>query len=119
MSETSVSTTVREPRNKLGRFIAGNSGNGGRKPGSRNKLGEDFVRDLAQVWADHGIQALVSCAISEPSQFCRIVSHLLPKHVDISGVIDVDMSAFASKYQAARELLNPSNIKQIEHATKD
>ena len=46
----------RDQRN--GRFLAGNSGNGGRKPGSRNKLAESFVADLKEIWEEHGITAL-------------------------------------------------------------
>ena len=57
---------------KTGRFLAGNTGNGGRKPGSRNKLGEQFLSDLHQEWEKSGPAALKAMAEKDPSGFLRV-----------------------------------------------
>jgi len=56
-------------QDEKGRFIAGNSGNGGRKPGSRAKLGEAFVADLCADWEKHGIETIarVRILLTRPS----------------------------------------------------
>ena len=41
-------TPTIDVRDEKGRFLAGNSGNGGRRPGSRNKLAQDFI-DTAYI----------------------------------------------------------------------
>jgi hypothetical protein len=38
-----------------GRFVAGNSGNGGRPKGTRNELSEAFIADLCENWRKHGV----------------------------------------------------------------
>jgi hypothetical protein len=96
-------TTANGRDARSGRFVAGNSGNGGRKPGSRNKLGEQFLSDLRDVWQSHGIQALEKCAEEEPGTFCKIVSSLLPKSVDIN--LNVDAQGFVEKFRNAVALL--------------
>jgi hypothetical protein len=85
MSETEI--VERDKRN--GRFIAGNSGNGGRRPGARNRLGEQYLADLADCWQKHGAAALEACAITEPAQFCRIIASLLPRQAELSVDVSV------------------------------
>jgi hypothetical protein len=74
---------------KSGRFVAGNGGNGGRRPGARNKLGEQFLRDLAEVWRDEGLGALRRCAAESPDAFVRVVANLLPREAELSINVDV------------------------------
>jgi hypothetical protein len=102
MSETSMAHGRDE---KTGRFLAGNTGNGGRRPGARGKLGQAFLEDLRDAWNAHGMEALRRCATEEPAQFCRIVSNLLPRDVDINVSARVDATTFAEKFRAAVELL--------------
>ena len=99
MSETTI--VERDKRN--GRFIAGNSGNGGRRPGARSRLGEAFLEDLRNSWNEVGAVALRRCADEDPAAFCKIVASLLPKTVDINATINVE--EFASRYKTAMELL--------------
>jgi hypothetical protein len=77
---------------KSGRFLPGNTGNGGRKRGARSKLGEAFTEDLRDVWQTHGKAALIACAENEPAQFCRVVASLMPKDVNIDIALDVQIS---------------------------
>lgn len=96
-------TTIIERDAKNGRFVAGNSGNGGRKPGARSKLSTQFVEDLRDCWEKHGISALERCAIEEPGMFVRTVAGLLPRDVRIDVAIDV--GEFASNFRQALQLL--------------
>ena len=100
-------------RGNHGRFIAGNSGNGGRKPGARSLLGQQFLEDLKTVWERRGLAALEACAVEEPAQFCRIISNLLPKELDITASVVVDTGEFLDSFRRARELVG--NGKVIEH----
>src|SRR3954452_12522100 len=86
-----------------GRFVPGNSGFGGRPKGSRNKLGEAFLEDLRDAWNEHGASALARCAREEPGTFCRIVSGLLPKTIDLN--VDINVGDFAERYRAALQSL--------------
>ena len=87
---------------RSGRFLAGNNG-GGRKPGSRSKLGEAFVADLAACWEKHGVEALERCALEEPGQFIKVIASLMPRDINLS--VGIDPASFADKYQAAMQLL--------------
>lgn len=54
-------------------------GNPGRPKGSKNKLSEDFFRDLYSTWEESGIQALKITATTDPVKFVTIVAGLMPK----------------------------------------
>jgi hypothetical protein len=120
MSETaSTQNDHADHRDQRGRFIAGNTGNGGRPKGARSKLGEAFLEDLRDAWNAHGIDALRRCAVEEPSQFCRIVANLLPRDIDINVSHSLDAASFAERFRSALELLHSEplpKIKTIEHA---
>jgi len=71
--------------------------------GSRNRLGEQFIEDLRAVWHERGVEALRRCAEEEPAQFVRVVASLLPRQLDVSGSVDVDIAAedFLESFRAA------------------
>lgn len=104
---------------KNGRFLAGNAGNGGRRPGARSKLGEAFVQDLAATWETHGVEALRRCALEEPSQFVRVIAGLMPRDVNLS--LGVNAADFVERFRNAQEMLgngvsSPSRrSRMIEH----
>jgi len=61
-------------------FKPGQSGNpGGRPKGSRNKLSEEFFRDLCDAWQAFGKPALETMAMLYPVEFVRLVASLIPK----------------------------------------
>src|SRR3954464_12940154 len=78
-------------------FAKGVSGNPlGRPKGARSKLGERFLSDLAQAWAEHGKPALLTVAKTEPLGLVKLVSSILPREVvsaAFSLTATVDLSA--------------------------
>ena len=77
-------STVRKHRQRgLIPWKPGQSGNPkGRPPGTRNKLTEDFFRDLCDAWTAFGKPALMTAAWTHPVDFVRIVAQLMPKDVE-------------------------------------
>lgn len=71
-------------RDDKGRFIAGNSGNGGRPKGSRNKLGESFVADLLADWENHGSETIEQVRKERPADYLKVVASILPKDVNVN-----------------------------------
>ena len=67
---------------KTGRFVTGNIG-GGRKKGSRNKLGEAFCDDVYAEWQEHGRQALIDMREEKPGDFVKVVAGILPKEMNL------------------------------------
>jgi len=111
---TEITTTGRDEA--TGRFLPGNSGNGGRKPGSRSKLGEQFLLDLRDAWNQHGVEALRRCAVEEPAQFVRVIANLLPRDINIDLTATVDAGTFAEQFRNAVALLHDQQMpKAIEH----
>ena len=59
-------------------------GEGGRKKGSRNKLGEDFIQSLAEDFAKHGAAAIEKVRLEKPDAYIKVVASLLPKDVNLN-----------------------------------
>jgi hypothetical protein len=77
----------------LGRpFVKGMAKLGGRVKGSRNKISEAFLHDLAAEWAESGPGALKVMAKEEPGNFVKVVAALLPKEFEITDSRLNDMS---------------------------
>ena len=68
-----------EQDEETGRFVAGNSGNGGRPKGSRNKLGEAFVTALLEDWQDNGAEAIQTVRAEKPDAYLKVIASILPK----------------------------------------
>lgn len=92
-------------RDGQGRFVTGSTGGPGRKPGSRNKLGEQFISDLRDVWEEMGVEALQRCAREEPAQFVRVVASLMPKTIDINQTHSIDGQSVLDAFRAAVAML--------------
>jgi hypothetical protein len=59
-------------------------GQGGRRKGSRNKLGEDFIQALADDFERHGVEAIERVRIEKPEAYIKVVASLLPKDLNLN-----------------------------------
>jgi hypothetical protein len=77
----------------LGRpFQKGMAKLGGRVKGSRNRISEAFLKDLAAEWEESGPLALKVMAKEEPGNFVKVVAALLPKEFSIEDNRLADLS---------------------------
>jgi hypothetical protein len=65
-------------------FERGRPKTGGRLKGSRNKISEAFLKDLAAEWEVSGPDALKVMAKEDPSGFVKVTAALLPKEFEIT-----------------------------------
>jgi Family of unknown function (DUF5681) len=60
----------------------GESGNpAGRPLGSRNKLSESVIQDIAADWAIGGAETIARVRMTDPATYFRVVASILPKDV--------------------------------------
>jgi hypothetical protein len=59
-------------------------GQGGRRKGARNKLGEDFLQALAEDFERHGTVAIERVRIDKPQAYLKIIASLLPKDLNLN-----------------------------------
>jgi hypothetical protein len=60
----------------------GQSGNpAGRPIGSRNKLSESVIQDIAADWAIGGPETIARVRMTDPATYFRVVASILPKDV--------------------------------------
>ena len=63
----------------------GQSGNpAGRPKGSRHKLGEDFIRALAEDFENHGKDAIVKMREDRPGDYIKVIASLVPKDLNLN-----------------------------------
>jgi hypothetical protein len=74
-------SSLRVPRrNEKGQFL---KGEGGRPPGSRNKLSKAFIAELCDDWIKHGSKVIKTVREKRPEAYLKVVVSLLPKHVEL------------------------------------
>ena len=106
-------TKPKPEQDAKGRFLAGNSGNGGRKPGSRNKLDGAFIDALEADFAEHGAQTIRAVREQDPGAYVRVIASVLPKeHRDVTEKPLTD----AELEQRIRELLAITGLDRAEPA---
>ena len=81
-------------------------GNPGRPKGSRNKLGEDFVRALSEDFQEHGLKAIVQVRQDDPSAYLKVIAQVVPKELNIKhdafdGVSDEQIAALVAAARSA------------------
>ncbi len=65
-----------------GRFGPGNP-YGGRRPSSRQRLAEAFLKDMHALWESHGKAALLTMIADDPGGFVRAAASLVPKEAKL------------------------------------
>jgi hypothetical protein len=66
------------------RFVTGGKPGPGRPKGSRNKLQEDFLRDVREAWEERGPAAIQAMIAEKPSEFVKMVAGLMPKEATLN-----------------------------------
>lgn len=106
---------VIERDQRTGRFLPGNSGFGGRPKGSRNRLGEQFIADLRDAWAEHGPDVIARVARDDPAALLKVIASLMPRDLNINANIGIDSQNVLLAFRNAVELLGnappPLSIK--------
>ena len=84
-------------------------GQGGRKKGSRNKLGEDFIQAIAEDFENHGAAVIVRVRQERPTDYLKVVASLLPKDVNITtrSLDDLTDDQLMRKLQIMTEMARP------------
>ena len=59
-------------------------GQGGRRKGSRNKLGEDFIQALAEDFERHGAAVIERVRVEKPEAYIKVVASLLPRDLNLN-----------------------------------
>ena len=112
-------TTIIERDQRSGRFLSGCKPGPGRGVGSRNRLQDQFILDIADLWKRRGAECLERIADTDPATVVRVISQLLPKTVDLNLSSSIDVTDFAERFRHAVEMLgNEPKVKTIEHVAK-
>ena len=82
---------------------------------TRNKLSEDFFRDLSEAWQAFGKPALMTAAWTHPVEFVRLVAQLMPKDVEVAAT-NIRLERMSDDELA--NIAKPSGPDTLE-ATKD
>ncbi len=79
-------------RDERGRFVAGHQSSGGRPPGKRNLLAEEFYRDLFEVWQLKGRSALEHLLARDPGGFVKLVGSVMPREAGIAIMVGTQIT---------------------------
>jgi len=84
-----VGTSQRDNR---GRFLPGNSGNGGRPKGARNRLTSLVLTALVEDFAEHGAGAVAALREKDPAAYLDTVINLIPRPLILQHETEPDYS---------------------------
>ena len=86
-------------------FQPGNPGGPGRPVGSRTAFSAGFLRDLAQVWQEHGRDTMVHMAKTQPATFFAVCARLIGPEVKITIDQSLPGNLSAQDWQVMREIV--------------
>jgi hypothetical protein len=97
-------------------FKPGQSGNPkGREKGSRNKLGEHFIKELYAHWQQHGVSVLDRVQHDDPSTYLKVVASLLPKETHHTHFLD-DLKELSTEELKRKLALIRKEREMLENA---
>jgi hypothetical protein len=73
-----------------GQFLKGFRGGPGRRPGSKNRITEEFLKLFAADVTKHGAAVIEAVRTEKPDVYLRIWSDLLPKEATLDVTIGLD-----------------------------
>ncbi len=109
---------------ETGQFLLGHTGLGGRPKGARNKLTEDFLRDLAADFEAHGAGAIETMRVERPAEYIKVIASLCPKELQVTvdeyaELSDDELDQVIRGLATALSLeINPIKGVEIEGKTK-
>ena len=95
-------------------------GNPGRPKGSRNKLGEAFLKELHADFEKHGANAIVEVRENKPDQYLKVIASILPKEIDlgentVSALKESRDASVAAFLRAAADDAESVVVKRLSH----
>ncbi len=93
-------------RGSDGRFQPGNKFGPGRPRGSKHRLAETLLFELADDFDQHGRDAIIACREQNPANYLRIISACIPKEMLIETSNPLDDYTTEELDIAIRKLLD-------------
>ena len=88
-------------------YQPGVSGNpNGRPVGSRQSFSAGFLRDLAQVWQEHGHDTMVHTAKTQPATFFAVCARLIGPEVKLTIEQSLPSNLSAQDWVIMREIVD-------------
>jgi Family of unknown function (DUF5681) len=115
-----------EHKSHHGKWLPGTSGNPtGRPQGSRQKIANALLEDIADVWSRHGKTVLTRLAIDDPAKLASIAYGLLPRDIFINvqqqapaNINPDDWTALVGLAKLMREIAPDAGLPEIEAALR-
>ncbi len=85
----------------------GQSGNpAGRPRGSRNRLGDDFIKSLQEDFEVNGKQVIETVRLERPHEYLKVIASILPKQIELKegtfdGITDEQLAAIVYAARSA------------------
>lgn len=90
------------------KFRPGQSGNpAGRPKGSRNKLGEDFIRALHEDFSEHGAAAIQAVRAEKPDAYLKVIASLLPRELKVTTETEMTDDQLIERIQQLDAIIRP------------
>ncbi len=93
-------------------------GNSGRPKGSRNKIAEDFLKDVHKDWSEYGAETLPIARAEKPMEYVKMVASLLPKELTVTHDSDLEAMETSELLAALVEMLDPNELEAAIERTR-